>query len=59
VYTIGGVDPEFEAFMNHWIELKKKDKTIDQLYNYWILGKDVKKIKPRWSIAHDVLHWID
>ena len=59
VYTIGGVDSEFETFMNHWIELKKKDKTIDQLYEYWILGKDVKHTKPRWSIAHDVLHWID
>jgi len=59
VYTIGGIDPEFEAFMNHWIELKKKDKTIEQLYKYWILGKKVKKTKPRWSIAHDVLHWID
>jgi Na+/H+-dicarboxylate symporter/ABC-type amino acid transport substrate-binding protein len=59
VYTIGGVDPEFETFINHWIELKKKDKTIDQLYDYWNLGKDVKHTKPRWSIAHDVLHWID
>ncbi|MCK5907238.1 MAG: cation:dicarboxylase symporter family transporter [Flavobacteriales bacterium] len=59
VYTIGGADKEFEAFINHWIELKKKDKTIFQLYGYWILGKDVKHNKPRWSIAHDVLHWID
>jgi ABC-type amino acid transport substrate-binding protein len=59
VYTIGGIDLEFEAFLNHWIELKKKDKTIDQLYDYWILGKDVEHTKPRWSIAHDVLHWIN
>jgi len=59
IYTIGSADQEFESFMNHWIELKKKDKTIDQLYEYWILGKDVKHIKPRWCIAHDVLHWID
>lgn len=59
VYTIGGEDKELETFINHWIELKKKDKTIDQLYDYWILGKDVKFTKPRWSIAHDVLHWID
>jgi len=59
VYTLGSSDSEFEAFMNHWIELKKKDKTIDQLYDYWILGKEVKNTKPRWSIAHDVLHWIN
>ena len=59
IYTIGGIDQEFESFINHWIELKKKDKTIERLYEYWILGKDVKHTKPRWSIAHDVLHWID
>ena len=59
VYTLGGVDTEFETFMNHWIELKKKDKTIDNLFKYWILGKDIKASKPRWSIARDVLHWID
>ena len=59
VYTIGGLDPEFETFMNHWIELKKKDNTINLLYDYWILGKEVKHTKPRWNIAHDVLHWID
>ncbi len=59
VYTIGSVDTEFEAFLNHWIELKIKDKSIDTLYDYWILGKEVKGVKPRWNIAHDVLHWID
>ena len=58
-YTIGSSDQEFETYMNHWIELKKKDKTIDQLYDYWILGKDVFHTKPRWSIGHDVLHWIN
>jgi hypothetical protein len=46
-------------FMNHWVELKKKDKTIDRLYNYWILGKGAKAQKPRWSIIRNVLHWLD
>ncbi|MEN8136963.1 MAG: cation:dicarboxylase symporter family transporter [Bacteroidota bacterium] len=59
VYTFGSPDPEFETFLNHWIELKKKDKTIERLYDYWVLGKEVKETKPRWSIVHDVLHWID
>ena len=59
VYTIGSADSEFETFLNHWIELNKKDKTITKLYEYWILGKDVVKEKPRWSVIHDVLHWID
>lgn len=59
VYTLGGTDPEFETFLNHWIELNSKSKSTERLYEYWILGKDVVKQKPRWSIVHDVLHWID
>jgi ABC-type amino acid transport substrate-binding protein len=40
------------------LELKKKDGTINQLYDYWILGKNAERTKPRWSVARNVLHWI-
>ena len=43
---------------NTWLELKKKDGTIKQLYDYWILGKNAERISPRWCIARNVLHWI-
>lgn len=56
VYTISSSDEEFETFLNHWIQLKQKDKSVERLYNYWILGKDVVSTKPRWSIARNVLH---
>jgi hypothetical protein len=47
------------AFMNRWIDLKKKDHTIDRLYNHWILGRGAVDEEPRWSIIRDVLHWVE
>jgi len=46
-------------FVNIWIELKKKDGTIDDVFNHWILGKAAERKDPRWSVIRDVLHWID
>jgi Na+/H+-dicarboxylate symporter/ABC-type amino acid transport substrate-binding protein len=43
--------------LNTWINLKQKDGTISNLYNYWILGQQEKNHTPRWSIIRDVLHW--
>ena len=42
-------------FINTWIELKKKDKTIASLYDYWILGKNAVPKQPRWSVLRNVL----
>jgi hypothetical protein len=44
-------------FINLWIELKKEDKTITALYDYWIPGKNAVPTPPRWSVVHNVLHW--
>jgi len=56
-YPIGGGDLAFGRFINTWIELKRKDGTIDGLYKYWILGQDAAPKQPRWSIMRNVLHW--
>jgi ABC-type amino acid transport substrate-binding protein len=56
-YPIGGNDQAFARFVNTWIELKRKDGTIDALYKYWILGQDAAPKQPRWSIMRNVLHW--
>jgi ABC-type amino acid transport substrate-binding protein len=50
-------DPDFRNLVADWIRLKKTDKTIDRLYEKWVLGKDEESKKPRWSIARDVLGW--
>ena len=39
-YPIARHDQAFAAFVNTWIDLKKKDGTLDALYRYWILGQN-------------------
>jgi ABC-type amino acid transport substrate-binding protein len=58
-YPVARRDVEMARFMGLWIDLKKKDGTIQALYDHWILGRDAKAKAPRWSILRDVLHWAD
>ena len=58
-YPIAGHDQALATFINTWIGLKQKDGTFDALYRYWILGQDPMARPARWSIIHDVLHWVD
>jgi ABC-type amino acid transport substrate-binding protein len=57
-YPLARGDQEFAAFLNLWIELKKQDKTIPALYDYWILGKNAVPRERRWSLVRNVLHWV-
>ena len=47
----------FEHVVSRWIDLKKKDGTIDALYRHWIEGKTAEKTEPRWNIMTNVLGW--
>ncbi|MBA7701359.1 Membrane-bound lytic murein transglycosylase F [subsurface metagenome] len=58
-YPVAGGDLEMINFLNRWIDLKKKDGTIERIYNYWILGMGASEKEPRWSILRNVLHWVD
>jgi ABC-type amino acid transport substrate-binding protein len=57
-YPVARRDQDWAYFLNLWIELKRRDGTIDALYSHWILGKQATKSQPRWSILRDVLHWV-
>ena len=57
-YVIAGRDSALTDVVNTWIELKRKDGTIDELFAHWILGEDNKPREPRWSVIRDVLHWV-
>lgn len=57
-YPIARQDRRFGEFVNTWIELKRKDGTLDALYQYWILGQERGGRRPRWSVIRDVLHWV-
>ena len=52
-------DREMAEFLGTWIELKKKDGSIENLFYYWIEGKKVRTGSKRWSVIHDVLGWVD
>jgi Na+/H+-dicarboxylate symporter/ABC-type amino acid transport substrate-binding protein len=58
-YPVPPHDPSFASFMNTWIDLKRKDGTLDALYAYWVLGRNAAPPPPRWSIIRNVLHWVD
>ena len=59
VYPFLGKDDLFGEVVNYWIEVKKHDGTIQDAYDYWILGQGGEQKPPRWSIIRDVLHWVD
>jgi ABC-type amino acid transport substrate-binding protein len=52
-------DPSFVRLVDTWIDLKRKDGTIQALYDYWILGRNAAPQTPRWSVIRNVLHWVD
>jgi ABC-type amino acid transport substrate-binding protein len=58
-FPIARHDQALASFVNTWIELKRKDGTLDALYQYWILGRNAEARVPRWSVMRNVLHWID
>jgi Na+/H+-dicarboxylate symporter len=58
-YAMPRGEQDLVNFINTWIELKKKDKTIASLYDYWILGKNASPKQPRWSVIRNVLHWVN
>jgi ABC-type amino acid transport substrate-binding protein len=58
-YPLARHDKDWETFVNTWIELKRRDGTIDALYRHWILGESAVSKPPRWSIVRNVLHWVE
>jgi Na+/H+-dicarboxylate symporter/ABC-type amino acid transport substrate-binding protein len=58
-YGLPPNDTDWAALINNWIELKRKDGTIDQLYRHWILGQTSEHQHKRWSVIRNVLHWTE
>ena len=38
-FAINSEDTTFELFMRNWIQMKKQNNDIDQLFKYWIAGE--------------------
>ncbi len=58
-FPLARQDERFASFVNTWIDLKRRDGTLDALYRYWILGQSAEKRAPRWSVIRNVLHWVE
>jgi ABC-type amino acid transport substrate-binding protein len=56
-YVVAGHDQALATLVDAWIDLKRKDGTIDELFAHWIQGRDATPHHRRWSILDDVLHW--
>jgi len=52
-------DRETAEFLSTWIGLKKRDNTINDLFDYWVGGKKVRPGGKRWCIIRNVLGWVD
>ena len=46
-------------FLSNWLDIKRRDATLDRLYRYWVLGRDEGRREPRWSVIRNVLGWVD
>lgn len=54
-FTLPKGDFEYSQFINSWLELKRENNFIEQVYSYWILGKNPEAKKPRWSVLKNVI----
>ncbi len=58
-YPLPRDDAEWQRVVDSWIELKRVDGTVDELYRYWILGQEAEEHVPRWSVIQNVLGWVE
>lgn len=58
-YVLPVGEPEWQETINGWLTLKRVDGTIQELFDYWVLGRQAERPEPRWSVIRDELHWIE
>jgi len=58
-YALPRGELEWQRVVSNWIDLKRKDGSIDELYQYWMLGGVTSNKQPRWSVIRDVLGWVE
>lgn len=59
VFVLPKDDETFRQYINDWLMLTESMGVMDRAFQHWILGRDLVKRKPRWSVIRDVLYWVD
>jgi Na+/H+-dicarboxylate symporter/ABC-type amino acid transport substrate-binding protein len=58
-YPVPQGEEAWARYLSEWMTVKKKEGTIDALFDHWIQGRGAEDSSPRWSVIRDVLHWVD
>lgn len=60
-YAIHPEGARFKNYLDEWLKLKQSQGFTEKQYDLWIKGKTeiAAPTKARWSIIHNVLHWVD
>jgi Na+/H+-dicarboxylate symporter len=57
-YGLPNDQPRWQGYIDSWVELNRRNGSIDLFFRYWVLGVEpVWRQQPRWSILRDVLGW--
>jgi Na+/H+-dicarboxylate symporter/ABC-type amino acid transport substrate-binding protein len=60
-YAIRNNSFRFLDYLNRWLQLKETQGFTAKQLDLWVKGKTeiAAPAEPRWSVIHDVLHWVD
>jgi proton glutamate symport protein len=58
IYVVGQRDEAMADYLKHWTELRRRDGSMQEIYDHWILGKSPTRRRPRWSLVRH-LGWVD
>ena len=58
-YPVRRGDGAFVEYLSTWIELKRRDGTLDRIFEHWILGRAARQEEQRWSVIRNVLGWVE
>jgi len=58
-YALPLGDERLLIFFNAWLANARGNGTVNALYRHWMLGEIGTARPARWSVARDVLGWLD
>lgn len=58
-YMINKESTGLKEFLNYWMKLPDIEDFNNKQYRQWLLRQPLNKEQPRWSVLHNVLHWVD